>query len=90
MHNPLLYIAAVQVALATLLYVSIRTEGWLPVFRMLRIRRCLVITLLSWGISVLTAALIHPAAASVPGSTVQRPAHVPPDVSGASLAPAGR
>lgn len=53
--NPTLFIVAVVTALAVTLYASVRTDGWLPAFRQLRIRRALVLTLLTWGLFVLFA-----------------------------------
>jgi hypothetical protein len=40
-------------ALALVLHIGIRNEGWLPTFRQLRIRRALIIGLLAWGLAVL-------------------------------------
>lgn len=52
---PQAYIAAVVLVLLVTLYITVRTEGWLPPFRMLRIRRVLVLGLLLWGLFILTA-----------------------------------
>jgi hypothetical protein len=40
-------------ALALVLHISIRNEGWLPMFSQLRIRRALIVGLLAWGLAVL-------------------------------------
>lgn len=51
------YTFAIVVVLAITLYITVRTDGWLPSFRMLRIRRALVLLLLAWGLTVLLAPL---------------------------------
>jgi hypothetical protein len=51
------YTFAVVLVLAITLYITVRTDGWLPSFRMLRIRRALIVFLLVWGITVLLAPL---------------------------------
>jgi hypothetical protein len=51
--NPALFILAVLTALVVILYASVRTDGWLPAFRQMRIRRALVLTLLTWGMFAL-------------------------------------
>ena len=51
--SPYLFTAVMAAALAMLLHINIRAEGWRPVFRQYRIRRALVIVLLTWAICVL-------------------------------------
>jgi hypothetical protein len=54
--SPWMFTAVMTVALTALLHISIRNEGWHPPFRQVRVRRALVITLLTWALSVLANA----------------------------------
>ncbi|MGC1547440.1 MAG: hypothetical protein WA777_02830 [Rhodanobacter sp.] len=66
LDSPWLFTAVMTGVLAMLLHIAIRNEGWWPVFRIYRIRRVLLLTLLSWSIAVLFSPLhASPVAASV-------------------------
>jgi len=51
--HPMFFTGVMVSALALVLHIGIRNEGWLPTFRQLRIRRALIIGLLAWGLAVL-------------------------------------
>jgi hypothetical protein len=59
LSHPLLFTAVMAVALTALLHIGIRNEGWRPPFRHIRLRRALVITLLTWALAVLANAWPH-------------------------------
>jgi len=51
--HPMFFTGVMVSALALVLHISIRNEGWLPMFSQLRIRRALIVGLLAWGLAVL-------------------------------------